>query len=99
MGLIKENISNPEFSVEDIAAHFGLSRIHVNRKFKAACNLSPSAVIKNERMKIASDLLNAGEHSVAEIATMCGFSSQAYFSSAFKAFFGVSPTSYKNPGA
>ena len=99
MALIKENISNPDFSVEDIAAHTGISRIHVNRKLKAICGLSPSAIIKSERMKIASELLNSGEHSVAEIASICGFSSQTYFSSAFKEYFGVSPTSYKNPGS
>ena len=95
MSLIMENLSNPDFSVEDIAAATGLSRIHVNRKLKAECNLSPSAILKAERMKKASELILSGELPVTEIAAKCGFSSQAYFSSAFKEYFGVSPSSYR----
>ena len=93
--LIRENFSDPEFSVEDIAAATGLSRVHVNRKLKASCNTSPSALIKAERMNRASELILEGRLPVTEIASRCGFSSQAYFSSAFKEYFGVTPSAYK----
>jgi len=94
MSLVMENLSNPDFSVEDIAAATGLSRIHVNRKLKAECGQSPSAILKAERMKKASALIVEGVLPITEIAAQCGFSSQAYFSSAFKEYFGVSPSVY-----
>ena len=92
--LIDENLSNPDFSVEDIAAATGLSRVHVNRKLKAECGQSPSSLLKAARMKKAAALLEAHEVPVTEIASICGFSSQAYFSSAFKEYFGVPPSVY-----
>lgn len=94
LALVTDNLSNPDFGVDSIAAATGLSRVHVNRKLKASGGVSPSSLLKSERMKKASALLAEGSMPITEIATACGFSSQAYFSAAFKEYFGVSPSAY-----
>ena len=92
--LIKENISDPGFDVESIAALTGLSRIHVNRKLKAEGSDSPSSLIKDMRMSMASKLLKQGKLTISQISSQCGFRTPSYFATAFKDFYGVSPSDY-----
>ena len=94
VALVDENFADPSFSVESIAAHFGISRVHLNRKLKGASQASPSELIKAARMKAALELLEAGNCSIVEVAQRCGFSSAAYFSTAFKEYYGKAPSSY-----
>lgn len=101
--LVERNFTDPAFSVESIAEHFGISRVHLNRKLKAESKESPSEMIKSARMNFAAELLRSGNYSVVEVARKSGFSSAAYFSSAFKEYFHESPSSFLptsslNPG-
>lgn len=95
MQIVKTNFTNPEFGVEDVAAALGISRVHLNRKLKAENSPSPSDMIKTMRMELASEMLKAGNKTIAEVAEASGFSSASYFSSAFKEYFGVAPAVYK----
>ena len=92
--LIVNNISNPDFSVEEIAKNEGISRIHLNRKLKAAGSDSPSSILKRERMRLASDLIRQNKLSLSEIAAKCGFATPSYFSTAFKAYYHCSPSEF-----
>lgn len=94
VGIIREHYPDPDFGVEQMAAELGITRVHLTRKIKAESNTSPSALLKEERMKRASEMLLSGESNIAVIARECGFSTQSYFSTAFRAFFGVSPSEY-----
>ena len=94
VGIIREHYPDPDFGVEQMAAEMGITRVHLTRKIKAESNTSPSALLKEERMKRASEMLLSGESNIAVIARECGFSTQSYFSTAFRAFFGVSPSEY-----
>ena len=93
-GIIKDSYSDSKLSVEDIAQHLNLTRVHVNRKLQASLGVSPSLLLKAYRMRLASTLLLQNEIPVSEIASKTGFSSSSYFSSAFKDFFGKSPSEY-----
>ena len=93
-GIIKDSYCDSKLSVEDIAQHLNLTRVHVNRKLQASLGVSPSLLLKAYRMRLASSLLVANEIPVSEIASQSGFSSSSYFSSAFKDFFGQSPSEY-----
>ena len=92
--IIKESYSDPKLSVEDIARQLHLTRVHVNRKLQASLGVSPSLLLKAYRMRLASSLLKENGIPVSEIAANTGFSSSSYFSSAFKDFFGKSPSEY-----
>lgn len=94
--IIEDNISTQKFGVDEIAEITGMSRIHVNRKLKAAGCPSPSVMLKEARMKKAAQLVTDGVLSFQEIAIKCGFSSASYFTTAFRDYFGVTPSEYNS---
>ena len=94
LALTEESLTDPNFGVEQISEKLGISRIHVNRKLKAETGYSPSFVIKAIRMDKARGFLSDGSHSVTQVAATCGFSSASYFSTAFKEYYGISPSEY-----
>lgn len=94
LSIIEENFSNPDFDVESIASIVGLSRIHLNRKLKSEGSPSPSALLKCTRMTTASKLLDKGALTISQICTACGFARPSYFTTAFKDFYGLTPTDY-----
>ena len=92
--IIEMRFRNPEFSVETLAEEFGITRVHLSRKLKGEGSPSPSDLIRQRRMAAAVELIHSGVRNVSDVASRCGFSSAAYFSSAFKDYFGTSPKSY-----
>ena len=93
--IVEKNYTDKDFSVDQIAAELGISRVHLSRKLKALSASSPSDMIKSRRMEAAATMLRSGEKNMATVAAACGFASPAYFSSAFKAFYGVSPSVFE----
>lgn len=94
MKVINDNLGNTSLNVEMIASEVGISRVHLHRKLKELTNQSTRDFIRNVRLKQAAVLLAEKKHSVSEVATLTGFPNVAYFSTAFKDLFGVSPSSY-----
>lgn len=93
--VVESNISNEQFSVEDICKHIGISRVQLYRKVKALLDCNVNDYILNVRLQKAKHYLTQGELSVAEVAFKVGFASPGYFSTVFKTKFGVSPKEYK----
>ena len=93
--LIERNISNENFSVEDICKTLGISRVQLYRKVKALMNINVNEYILNTRLQKAKYLLQHEEFNISEIAYKIGFSSPAYFSTVFKSKFGVTPKAFK----
>lgn len=94
LSIIESHLDDPSFGVEQISEIMGFSRIHLNRRLKAETGFSPSTVIKAARMNQALQLLMDGNHTMAEVAVKCGFSTASYFSTAFKEHFGTTPSDY-----
>ena len=93
---ISKNMADPDFNVEDLAAQVGISRIHLNRKLKELIDTTPSALIKNTRLKQGAFLLVQSDVSIAEVAYSVGFNSPAYFSANFAAYFKMTPKEFVN---
>lgn len=93
--VVEKNVSNSVFGVPDICEELGLSRVQLYRKVKAILGYSVSDYITGVRMKKAKQLLSTSEYSVSEVASMVGYSSAAYFSTAFRNHFGVTPSDFK----
>ena len=91
---IRDSFSQADYSVEDLAASLGLSRVHLNRRLQSELGISPSVLLKTYRMRLASGMLSESTYTIAEIASSCGFSSSSYFSSAFRDYFGFPPSEY-----
>jgi len=93
---ISKNLGDPDFTVDELADQIGISRVHLNRKLKELIDSSPSSLIKNTRLKQAAFLLVQNNVTIAEVAYSVGFSSPAYFSSNFSAYFGMTPKEFVN---
>ena len=94
MTVINGNLDNPELNVEMLSTEVGLSRAQLHRKMKELTGISTGEFIRNIRLKKAAELLAEKKINVSQIAYIVGFSSQTHFSTAFRKFYGISPTEY-----
>lgn len=92
--VIQVNITNPEFSMDDMADSLNMSRSNFYRKIKGVLDLSPNEYLRLERLKMAAQLLREGENRINEISYMVGFNSPSYFSKCFQKQFGVLPKEF-----
>ena len=93
--LIKDNLDNSDFSVENLAENLNISRVQLYRKVKAMMGISVSDYIGTIRLEKAKSMLESTSLSISEIAYSTGFSSPNYFSTAFKNIYGTSPGSFR----
>lgn len=94
---IENNLAMP-ITVEDVAAHVGLSRSRLYRLFMAELKLSPVQVLTQVRIRQACALLRRGDLSIKAVAASVGFDNQLYFSRRFREVMGVPPTGFlQNP--
>lgn len=93
MDYIEDNIE-ANISLDDLAAVAYLSRFHFARSFKAVTGKTPQRYVNERRMERASYLLTHSAHSVAEVAMILSFSSQATFSRAFRQHTGRTPNEF-----
>ncbi|MFN0013358.1 MAG: ATP-binding protein [Saprospiraceae bacterium] len=89
---LDENLSNDQFSVEELAAAVSMSRSQLHRKITALIDQPPVEFIRNFRLRRAKEMLEAGTGNISEIGYAVGFASPAYFSKAFRDAFGVAPS-------
>lgn len=89
--IIEANLSDPEFSMDDIAGTLNMSRSSFYRKIKGALDMTPNDYLRLERLKKAAQLLQEGKYRINEICYMVGFSSPSYFAKCFQKQFGVLP--------
>lgn len=94
MKVINDNIANPKLNVELVADTVGISRVHLHRKLKELTNQSTRDLIRNIRLKQAASLLASKRQNINEVASLTGFTNVAYFSTAFKELYGMTPTAY-----
>jgi len=81
--------------VGDLARSFGMSERECQREFARIIGMSPKTYLLSYRLSVATTLLTTTSVPLARIAAECGFSSQSYFSRAFKARFGHSPSDHR----
>jgi signal transduction histidine kinase/ligand-binding sensor domain-containing protein/DNA-binding response OmpR family regulator len=91
---VEQNISNPEFSVEDLSRALHMSRVALYKKLLALTGKSPLDFIKTIRLKRAAQLLEKSQYNISEIAYEVGFNNPKYFARTFRKEFGVLPSEY-----
>ena len=93
--IIKNNITNSDFSIDLISEKTGLSRSSLFRKLKGLINMSPVDLVIRIKLNHASELLkNNKSKRINEIAYESGFNDPKYFSTLFKKFYGKTPKEY-----
>ena len=94
--IVAAHFTDPGYSVETLADELGITRVHLNRKLKDAGARAPKIILKKARMDKALAMLREGLP-VSDVYAACGFSSASYFSSAFKEYFGYTPSEVTKP--
>lgn len=93
--IVRHNFTNPNLDVNFICQEMGMSRANFYKKLHTVTDLSPMDMVRNIRLESAAQLLRESQLTISEITTRVGFNSNSYFSSCFKALYGVSPKSYQ----
>jgi len=94
--LIFKHLDNSDLTVELLADLMATNRSHFQRKIKNLTGYSPSELIKLIRLEKSKEFLLSKKGNITEVAYMCGFSSQSYFTKCFTQQFGFSPTQIFN---
>ena len=94
--LIEKNISNPDFSVDNLAEELLISRSGLFAKMKSLTGMTPNELIQLIRLKKAAGLLSENELRINEICYTVGFNNPSYFSKCFQKQFGVLPKDFVN---
>ncbi len=88
-----------DICVDELARSMGVSRYHLHRIFREVFGQSIYGTVKSIRLEKAANLLVVNTHStISEIASQCGYSSQASFLHAFKERFGMTPGMWRKGG-
>lgn len=91
---IKTNFRR-HMSLEDIAASTYLSKTYLSSLFKKETGYSISEYINIVRIDRSKSLLMEENMSIIEIANLCGFEDQSYFTKVFKHIVGITPKKYR----
>ncbi|HAQ39455.1 MAG TPA: DNA-binding response regulator [Clostridiales bacterium] len=95
---IKKNFNQNELTLNFIAEQLHISQSYITKIVKQKTGISFTDYLNKLRINMAIKLLMDKDsyHTVNEIANMVGYSSQHYFSRAFKNYTGLSPVQYRN---
>ena len=91
-----ENFSDPTLDMAAVCSRGFISTSSLRRACIAALGESPMQYVIRLRMEKAARLLGENRLSVKEIAYLCGFSDEKYFSRAFRKHYGCSPSQLRD---
>ncbi len=94
--VVDENMQNPDFGLDEMAAQLNMSRSSLNRKIKGILDMTPNDYIRLERLKKAAQLLKESGCRINEVCYMTGFNTPSYFAKCFQKQFGVLPKDFAN---
>lgn len=92
--LIRERLDEP-LRVGAVAAHAGVSRRMLERKFRTVVGQSPHQEIRRQRIERAQRLLAETNLVIEDIAARCGFATPPMFADVFRRVTGQSPSQYR----
>ena len=95
MDYVKANYSK-KISLDDVARHVYLSRSYLSSIFKEETGDSLFAYINRVRIDKSKMLLLDSAVNLVDVASLCGFDDQSYFTKVFKKATGVSPKKYRD---
>lgn len=91
------NLQNPP-SLDQLARNLGTNRTKLGQAFRARLGLSVFGYLRRQRLISASHLLRETPLTIKQIAARVGYRNSRDFAVAFKAYFSVTPSEYRNNG-
>lgn len=92
---ILEPLTFKKYDLDALADSAGMSRRTLNRFFLKNMGMTPVEYIRIQKINYAAYALRTTNISVSELARICAYSSQSYFTKDFRRLMGMSPTEYK----
>jgi AraC-like DNA-binding protein len=92
--VIERHLDDCDWTIEAFASEMCLSHTALFQKLKMAVGISPLEFVREIRLKKACQLICEGDHNIASISYMVGFSDPKYFTRVFKKRFGIPPSQY-----
>jgi transcriptional regulator GlxA family with amidase domain len=94
LALLHRDITRP-WNVDDLSREVGLSRSALADRFISLIGMPPMHYVASWRMQVATQKLRNTSASLAQVADLVGYSSEAAFSRAFKKTFGTAPATWR----
>lgn len=94
VGYIEEKMMQEDFSIDTLSLEMAMSRSVFFKKIKSLTGQSPQDLIRDIKMKKAITLLSEKKYNIGEIAYLTGYPNAKYFSTAFKKYYGKTPSEY-----
>lgn len=91
---IEENYCT-DITIKLFSDKYFVSKEYLSKLFKESYGVGIYEYVLTLRMKKARELLNNTDMQIQEISTLLGYSNNNYFSKAFKTYYGLSPTEYR----
>ncbi|MFT4174363.1 MAG: AraC family transcriptional regulator, partial [Rhodocyclaceae bacterium] len=82
-------------SLDEAAAHVGLSRSLLTREFRRHTGHSIVAWCNLQRIERAATRLAASDEAITDVALACGFANLSHFHHLFKAHYGLAPAAFR----
>lgn len=92
--LLLKNLLSPPSTIE-LARAIGVSRTKLYKGFNQLYGTSPMECLRLKRIETARDLVKDKDLSLTQIAHSLGYSSSSHFAKAFREFFGMPPSCYR----
>jgi DNA-binding response OmpR family regulator len=92
--ILAKHLTDPTFNAESFSKLISMSRMQLHRKLTALTNLSTTAFIRSQRLKLAVKILKTSDANTSEAAYSSGFNSPSYFIKCFKEVYGKTPSEH-----
>lgn len=87
-----------ELSLDEVAAHSGVSRFHLSRAFAARTGRPLMTYVRGRRLAEAARILSRGAPDILAVALDAGYNSHEAFTRAFRDQFGLTPEAVRAQG-
>jgi AraC-like DNA-binding protein len=95
MHYVDANLDKP-LKLNDVASYAKVHPNYLSNRFRLETGNTLSGYVADRKIHEASYFVQHTDYSMAEIATLYGFSSQSYFIASFKKVMGVPPGEYRS---
>lgn len=94
LALLHKDPAHP-WTISDLARRVGLSRTRLAERFRHYLGESPMAYLGQWRLRLAAEILQSSDDSVAQVAEAVGYGSEASFNRAFKRAYACPPAQFR----
>ncbi|MBF0254993.1 MAG: DNA-binding response regulator [Gammaproteobacteria bacterium] len=94
MRLLEENLAHPP-DMDSLLRQLGTNKKRLNEEFHHNLGIPPFVWLREQRLRLARELLANTQTSVADIAAYCGYANQGNFATAFREHFECTPREYR----